>query len=268
MIHNLKLIRNFKINVENSETLHSMGKILYIFGGVVLIYSIVSFTLFTKGIDLLKFLFLTTSSVLVFLSGIILRVKADVIAHKSIDDRRWHYFVIACPIVSSIVIIVLIEELYNCTGCIAASLIFSIVCILIVLMLLMMAHVYKKFTSNRPLEVKDLDNYSGFRAASFVEETKKEDMTPEQKQQQVTERLEKLSDKEFEEECKKLESETSALISEYINPVKIENTDDQVHGRHTVAIIHAQLESLLDSSDDEHDTDDTNNNQGKNEVEY
>lgn len=262
MIHNLKLLRNFKINVENSETLHSMGKILYIFGGLVLVYSVVSFTLFAKGINLLKFLFLTISSVLVFLSGIILRVKANVISHKSIDDRRWHYFVIACPIVSSIVIIVLIEELYNCTGCIAASLIFLIVLILIVLILLIMAHAYKKITSNRPLEIKDLDNYSGFRAASFDEETKKGEMTAEQKQKQVTEKLEKLSDKEFEEECKKLESETNDLISNYINPVKIQNTDDQVRER-PIPAVNIELDMSSSDDDDEYDT-----NEGKNEIEY
>jgi hypothetical protein len=260
------MIRYLPFNVENRETLHNMGTILCVFGGVVLTYSIVSFSMFAKGISVLKFLFLLFSSMIIFSSGIILFVKSDYIAHKSVADRRWHYFVLVCPLFVAMVIIVLIEELYNCIGCVVASLVFLIVCVLFILLLLMIVHCVKMHVFKKPLEFKDLDNYSGFKPVTFEEEIKKQDITAEEKQKQVTERLELLSDKEFDEECKKLEEETTSILNEYINPVKIRNTDDQVHERPTTMITETQLDPS--SSDDDNDEDADDETVNKNKLEY
>ncbi len=214
----VKLVTYVEYHIENRQTLRNVARILGIFGVLVMIYSLVSFTLFAKGISVLKFLFLFLSAFALVIGGLVLFYKANEIANRSIRERGWHNFVVACPVVVAIIVIVVIEELYNCTQCVIASLIFLIVCILFALALLLLAHSCKQWNLKKPLEQQDIDRYTNFQTATFIGNENDHDsarsklQTKEQLQEAIETRLQNLSDQEFETKFQIDDDETNILL--------------------------------------------------------
>lgn len=222
------MLRYLRFNTENRETVRITGMTLFVFGTFAMIYSIVSFAMFANGMGVGKFLLLFFFCILACVGGVVLFSKATLIAHQSVHDRRYHYFVLLNPLVLLIVIVVIIEELYNCTSCVAASAVFLIVCILCFLLVLLAIDFYKKKTSNTRLKWEDLDRWMQF----DPNDTPPKPLSNEEKQSQVEARLQKLSESEISHIIDADNRETQMLVNDLINQNNIQkqnNSDDEVH---------------------------------------
>lgn len=207
------MLRYLRFNTENRETVRIMGMTLFAFGGFAMVYSIVSFAMFTNGLGVLKFLLLFFCCIIGCVGGVVLYSKATLIAHQSIHDRRYHYFVVLSPLLILVVIVVIIEELYNCTGCVAASFVFLIICVLCFLLVLLGIDFYKKKTSNTRLQWEDLDRWMQFDPNDQPPKI----LTDDEKQLQVQARLQKLSQTEVSQMIESDNQETQMLVNELQN---------------------------------------------------
>lgn len=202
------MLQYVSFNTQNREALRTTGLILCFFGGFSMIYSIVSYAMFTHGMTTAKFVFLFLSSIVGSISGILLISKATMISARSIDDRRYHYFVVFSPIIILIIIGVIIEELYNCNNCVAASAIFVIICILCFLVLLIGADFYKRKTSGRSLKWEDLDRWGDFKPLITVSRP----LSDQEKQERLNQRLQQLSDIQLQQYMDEENKNTDKLL--------------------------------------------------------
>jgi hypothetical protein len=220
------MLHYVSFNTQNREALRTTGLILCFFGGFSMIYSIVSFAMFAHGMTTAKFVFLFLSSIVGSISGILLISKATMISSRSIEDRRYHYFVVFSPIIIVIIIIVIIEELYNCNSCVAASGLFVIICVLCFLALLIGADFYKRKTSGRSLQWEDLDRWGDFKPLISVSRP----LSDKEKQEQVEKRLQQLSETQLsqymDEENKHTEKLLQAMGETPVNNGKQEESNE------------------------------------------